>query len=149
MWKLQPGDRLDHWKRFRQRIDQLPLEEALIECSAFWQNAPFTPFYLDYLNTEVWPDPWQLVYENYYCDLAIALGIVYTLHLCEHGSSIELALRIYEDPVTKHQFNLAWIDKGKYVLNFDASEIVNRTQVPDKLMLLREFKSSDLKLDNY
>jgi len=149
MWKLQPGDRLDHWKRFRQRLNSLPLEEALVDCAGFWQDAPFTPFYLDYLNTELWPDPWELIYENYYCDLAIALGIVYTLHLCEHSSALDLGIRVYQDPETKYQYNLAWINQGKYVLNFISREVVNRTQVPDKLKLLAEFTSQDLKLDNY
>jgi hypothetical protein len=149
MWKLQPSDRLDHWRKFRHRLSDMPLESALSECSCFWRGAPFTPFYLDHQSPESWPNPWDLVYENYYCDLAIALGIVYTLHLCDHGRELDLSIRIYQDPVSRHQYNLAWIDHGKYVLNFQDDEIVNRKQVPDKLKLLAEFTSQQMKLDNY
>lgn len=149
MWKSQPSDRLDHWKQFRHRLASLPLEEALAECSAFWQKAPFTPYYLDYLTVGHWPTPWELVYENYYCDLAIALGIVYTLHLSGHLSVEDIGLRVYQDSETKHQYNLAWINQGKYVLNFNLPDVVNRIQVPDRLKLLAEFTSRDLKLDNY
>jgi hypothetical protein len=149
MWKLKPDDRLDRWKQFRKRLDTLPLELALAECVSFWQHAPFTPYYLDHSDQTNWPDPWQLVYENYYCDLAKALGIVYTLHLSEHGKQLSMSIKVYQDPITKGQYNLAWIDQGKYVLNFIANEIVNRTQIPKELKLLTELSSQDLKLQNY
>ena len=118
MWKLKPDDRLDRWKQFRKRLGTLPLEPALAECVDFWQKAPFTPYYLEHTDLTEWPDPWQLVYENYYCDLAKALGIVYTLHLSEHGKNLEMSIRVYRDPASRGQYNLAWIDQGKYVLNF-------------------------------
>jgi hypothetical protein len=149
MWKLKADDRLDHWKRFRQQIGAMPIDQALTACVDFWQRAPFTPFYLDHHAPEEWPDPWQLVYENWYCDLAKALGIVYTLHLSNHGSELELGIRVYQDTASRGQYNLVWIDSGKYVLNFNSDEIVNRTQVPKELKLLAELSSQDLKLHSY
>ena len=149
MWKLNPGDRLDHWKRFRQEIGAMPFEAALSAVQNFWNRAPFTPYYLDYHETHNWPDPWQLVYENYYCDLAKALGIVYTLQLSEHAKDISLEIRVCQDPKTKGQYNLVWIDSGKYVLNFSSEGIVNRTQVPQQLKLLACLTSEDLKLHTY
>jgi len=149
MWKLKPDDRLDRWKQFRKRLGTLPLESALAECVDFWQKAPFTPYYLEHADQTNWPDPWQLVYENYYCDLAKALGIVYTLHLSEHGTNLEMSIRVYQDPLSRGQYNLAWIDQGKYVLNFISDEIVNRTQLPKELKLLTELSSQDLKLHSY
>jgi hypothetical protein len=149
MWKLKPDDRLDRWKQFRKRLGTLPLESALAECVDFWQKAPFTPYYLEHADQTNWPDPWQLVYENYYCDLAKALGIVYTLHLSEHGTNLEMSIRVYQDTASRGQYNLAWIDQGKYVLNFISDEIVNRTQLPKELKLLTELSSQDLKLHSY
>lgn len=149
MWKLSADGRLDHWKTFRSRISSLPLEQALDECNEFWQRAPFTPFYLDHKDLESWPNPWQLIYENYYCDLAKALAIVYTLHLCAHGNQIDLEIHGYQDTTTRAQYNLVWINQGKYVLNFNTDEIVNRTQVPNHFKTLFKFSSKDLKLDNY
>jgi hypothetical protein len=148
MWKLKADDRLDRWKSFRQRLGELPLEQALVECQDFWQSAPFTPYYLDYHDLDKWPDPWQLVYENWYCDIAKALGIVYTLHLCRHGEQLKLAIHIYQDIETKGQYNLVWIDDGKYVLNFNPNEIVNRN-IPNSLKPIIKLSSEDLKLSNY
>lgn len=149
MWKLQPDDRLDHWKNFRRRIGTLSVEQALIECESFWQKAPFAPFYLDYHDTTNWPDPWQLIYENWYCDLAKALGIVYTLHLCEHGEAMELEIKVFQDPISRGQYNLVYIDKGKYVLNFVPGEVVNKTQIPTEFKCLTGLDSQALKLYAY
>jgi hypothetical protein len=149
MWKLKADDRLDHWKRFRQQIGAMPTEQALNACVDFWQKAPFTPFYLDHHDPANWPDPWQLVYENWYCDLAKALGIVYTLHLSSHGNVLDLGIRVYQDTASRGQYNLVWIDSGKYVLNFNSDEIVNRTQLPKELKLLAELSGQDLKLHSY
>lgn len=149
MWKLPPNGRLDHWKTFRSKISSLDLDQAIRECNEFWQRAPFTPFYLDHREVDSWPDPWQLIYENYYCDLARALGIVYTLHLSAHGKSIEQEILVCQDTATRAQYNLVYIDQGKYVLNFITHEVVNRTQVPNSIKILVKFSSEDLKLQNY
>lgn len=149
MWKLKADDRLENWKQFRRRIGTLPVDQALVECTDFWSRAPFTPFYLEHDNTNNWPDPWQLVYENYYCDLAKALGIVYTMYLSEHGATMSFVLRVYKDPKTQGQYNLVWIDDGKYVLNFIPGEVVNKKHIPTELKLLAELTSLDLKLDQY
>jgi hypothetical protein len=149
MWKLNPDGRFDHWKSFRSHIGSMDLERAIQECNDFWQRAPFTPFYLDHKEIDSWPDPWQLIYENCYCDLAKALGIVYTLHLSAHKNSVDLSIHICQDATTRAQYNLVWINQGKYVLNFITDEIVNRTQVPNSMKTLFKLSSKDLKLDNY
>lgn len=149
MWKLPMKDRLDRWKRLRLDINEIDSNKAFAQVSEFWSTAPFTPYYLDADNPETWPDPWTLIAENYYCDLAKALGIVYTIHLSSHGANHNIGIKVFLDEKTKGQYNLVWIDDGKYVLNFAESEIVNRTQLPVEFKLLAEFSSQDLKLNNY
>lgn len=149
MWKLTPNGRLDHWKTFRSKISSMDLNHALQECNDFWQRTPFTPFYLDYKEIDSWPDPWQLIYENCYCDLAKALGIVYTLHLSAHRNSLDLAIHICQDTTSRAQYNLVWINQGKYVLNYIGDAVVNRTQVPSNVKTLFKLSSKDLKLENY
>lgn len=149
MWKLNPNDRLDHWKMFRAKISGMSLDQAIQECNDFWQRAPFTPFYLDYKEIDCWPDPWQLVYENCYCDLAKALGIVYTLQLSAHKNSVDLAIHICQNTVSRVLYNLVWINQGKYVLNYISDTVVNRTQVEHNLKTLFKLSSKDLKLENY
>ena len=148
MWKLPSADRLEQWKRFRREINLLPFEQALEQTAKFWSRAPFTPFYLDHDKPDSWPDPWTLIAENYYCDLARALGILYTIHLSDH-SGHDLRLRVLRRKGTLYQYNLVWIDDGKYVLNLEPEEVVNKKSIPDDLAHVIDYASTELKLDNY
>jgi hypothetical protein len=148
MWKLEPSERVAQWRDFRKTLGDVSLEQALHDVSKFWNGAPFTPYYLDTSEPEKWPDPWTLIYDNYYCDIAKCLGIIYTITLTEHGKSLDVELRVYKDPSTGHEYNLAWIDQGKYVLNMLGDEIVNNKHI-DNLTLVRSFTADDLHLENY
>jgi hypothetical protein len=148
MWKLSAPERLERWKRFRQGLSEMDHASALDAIAEFWGSAPFVPFYLEYDQPDVWPDPWLLLTENYYCDLAHALGIVYTMYLSEH-SGHDVQLRVLSDPETRRQYNLVWIDEGKYVLNFKHHVVVNKQSIPDTLKTLVNYNSTDLKLDRF
>ena len=74
---------------------------------------------------------------------------MYTLYLSDHGKELEFEIRVYIDKNTRGHYNLSWIDEGKYVLNFSPEEILNRTQLPTELKLLKSISSIDLKLDQY
>lgn len=149
MWKLGPGERVAHWRDFRKSLESLPLEQALLDVSKFWSRAPFTPYYLDNNEPEKWPDPWSLIYDNYYCDIAKCLGIIYTVALIEQGKSLDIEMRLYKDKVTGHEYNLAWIDQGKYVLNMLDGEMVNNTQIDKNIELVRCYSAQELQLENY
>lgn len=146
MWKLKPDERLARWLAFRKKLDTVTFEHALDLVQDFWFDAPFTPYYLDPEKPETWPDPWTLISENYYCDLAKALGIAYTIYLSKHKP--ELEIRVYYDAETKYAYNLVLIDKGKYVINLLDDEIVNINSL-DKLTLKFKYSSKDLNLDSY
>lgn len=148
MWKLPPADRLEHWKRFRREIDSMTFEAALEQVAKFWNRAPFTPFYLEHDQPQNWPDPWTLIAENCYCDLAKALGIVYTLHLSNHKDH-NISLRIYRRSGTFHQYNLVWINNGKYVLNLESEEVVNKKSIPEDLVHIVNYSGAELGLDRY
>ena len=146
MWKLNSTERLSRWRDFRKSIEHLPIEEAIELVAKFWTACPFTPYYLDPDQPMSWPDPWTLVEENYWCDLAKCLGMLYTIKLTAHDPEVEI--RVYNDHESRAQYNLVWIDQGKYVLNMNDGEVVNKTQV-SKLILHRCYGSTELKLDKY
>lgn len=145
MWNYLPSERLRFWHDFRKKISEQPIEQAITESGHLWSYAPYVAHYLTTDHIENWPGPWELIYENYYCDLAKALGIVYTLYLSSHCPEIEI--RIYNDPSTKEQYNLVFIDKGKYVLNLVHDEVVNKAHVAKDLKLVKTITIHDLGLD--
>ena len=150
MWKLGLPERLEHWRRLRSDMDALEIGDALALAAEAWGKAPFTPFYLDYERPDTWPDPWTLIAENSYCDLARALGLLYTIHRSRHGAEHNLSLRILRRADDRSQYNLVVVDEGKYVLNFLDHEVVNiASTTKKKLVLLVEYTSEDLGLQRY
>jgi hypothetical protein len=149
MWKLKADERLIRWRDFRNNLGVMSLDDALIETVQLWDTAPFTPYYLDSEKNEDWPDPWTLITDNYYCDIAKALGIIYTICFSEHGSQLNAELRIYQDLVSRYNYNLAFFNDGKYVINMIPGEVVNNSHIDNTLKLLYRFSSDDLKLKQY
>lgn len=144
MFQLNNEDRLKVWREFRTELDSLPFETALNRVAEFWGRAPFVPYHLDINDPDNWPDPWTLITENHYCDLAKALGIVYTIALTTHGNGLEYEIRVYNDPSKGYDYNLVYLDQGKYILNMIDSEFVNIEQVEQKLVLKKTFSSKQL-----
>lgn len=148
-WNLRVSDRLTQWKDFRHKLSGLPLPNAIAEVNAMWSTAPFVTYYLPPDRPDEWPDPWTLLAENYYCDVAKALGILYTIYFTSH-KSVNLELRIYYDYQSKTRSNVVWIDDGKYILNYWPYEIVNTQLIEEKqLQLLYSYTTEDLQLDKY
>lgn len=146
MWSLNSESRLQKWKRFREDISSMPLEQALQATSEFWNGAPFTPYYLDNEDPKNWPDPWTLIHENYYCDVAKSLGILYTLMFSKHGTLLEPELRVYYNSEKKYFYNLAWFNNGKYILNMQDEAIVNIEQLDKELELKYRYTAEALNL---
>ena len=119
MWILKPDERLRDWKIFRNQISGQTLEQACSDTAHLWSYAPFVNYYIDpdrENSTSPWPDPWTLLHENYYCDVAKALGMLYTIYLSNH-KPLDIELRHYQCRETREAFNLVWLAKGKYILN--------------------------------
>lgn len=151
MWNLNPSDRLHEWKEFRDQIGKLDIEQAVRNTNHLWCYAPYVTHYLDSANHNEWPDPWSLLHENYYCDLAKSLGMLYTLYLCRHyrNGIDNLELRIYKNPTNRDVFNTVWVNSGKYILNLEFDSVVNKTLLDENLILTHNYSIEDLKLNLY
>ena len=120
MWPVTFADRLESWTALRNQAADLPAESALQKINTWWFMAPWQPYYLHWDDQKDWPDPWQLLNDNYYCDVARGLGILYTITLLDRAdlTSAELVL-------TDEGYNLVLMDQTKYILNWDRNTIVN------------------------
>lgn len=83
----------------------------------WWFSLPWCPYRLHWDDWREWPDPWQLLEENHFCDLARALGMLYTIHLSRIASTVVIAQ-------TSDQ-HLVLVDDGKYVLNWRQGQLLN------------------------
>lgn len=147
MWNLKPDERLRQWRQFRLDIGLEDLETALKSTSNLWSYAPYVSHYLHPQDISNWPDPWTLVYENYYCDIARALGMLYTLYLSDHWHRgiHDLEIRIMTEPTDV--YNTLWVNSGKYILNLEYNTIVNTSSIRKDIKTDYIISVKELKLD--
>ena len=123
MWPVDFSQRLESWNNLRNLCQTLPLEQALDAINSWWFNVPWRPYYLHWDDQSNWPDPWQLLSDNHYCDLARALGILYTITLLDRADLGDATMVL-----TDQGDNLVQVAKSKYILNWDKDTIVNTIQ---------------------
>jgi hypothetical protein len=133
MWPVTFADRLAAWANLRSQCNALDVESALTVINAWWFNTPWQPYYLHWDDQPNWPDPWQLLSDNIYCDLARGLGIVYTISLLDRADMMDAELVLSEDGS-----NLVLIAKEKYILNWNKELIVNTHQEVKPIRQLKQ-----------
>lgn len=136
MWTRQFESRLKGWNDLRTNCLGVDLEPCLQKINRFWMGSPWQPYYLHWDDQKTWPDPWQLLADDIYCDLARSLGIVYTILLLDR---IDIgAVEIVETD----QGNLVLVQSGKYILNWNPDTIVNNPST--EIKVTRSLDSSKL-----
>jgi len=109
--------------QLRQQAQNLPLESALTTINRWWFDSPWRPYYLHWDDQTAWPDPWQLLSDNIYCEVARGLGILYTITLLDRADMMPASLIL-----TRSGSNLVQVSKEKYILNWEADCVVNTNQ---------------------
>jgi hypothetical protein len=137
MWAKTFDDRLINWNRLRDHCQTLPLESALTTINQWWYRSPWRPYYLHWDDQLLWPDPWQLLSDNTFCDLARALGILYTISLLDRADMADTTLVLTDDGD-----NLVLVAKEKYILNWNPDTVVNTFQ---EVKIKKQLKQQQIK----
>ena len=119
MWPASFEQRLHAWGVLRESIQHAPVDQALADINAWWFRAPWRAYHLHWDDRPNWPDPWELLSDNIYCDLARGLGIMYTITLLDREDLQDSVL------TESDQGNLVLIQQGKYILNWDSEQVLN------------------------
>jgi hypothetical protein len=99
------------------------------DIDVWWQQTPWQPYYLHWDDHDHWPGPWDLLNDNVYCDLARALGIMYTVAMIERDDIVAVEL------VDTDQGNLVLVNQGKYILNWHKGDELN---IPSKQFTINQ-----------
>ncbi len=115
-------ERLIKWKDFRQQLELS--NTPFLDVSQFWSKAPFVNSFIDSNTPSNWPDPWHLVLDNQYDDLAIALGMLYTIKLTQRfiDSNFEIHMSMPEQKKSQRFFLVV---NKKHVLNYEYASVVD------------------------
>lgn len=128
-------NRLIEWNQLRQNNTDNTLEQALYNINNWWQMLPIDNHYLHWDDTRNWPNPWDLLADEVFCDLAKSLGIVYTLQFIDRSDIYDLTL-----VQTVEGDNLVFVNQGLYILNWSPTEILNNDTL--KLEITRTMEAS-------
>lgn len=122
MFDLHGNDRLTAWRQFRDSLEIS--NDPFKDVAEFWSHAPFVSPYLDPKNPSEWPDPWHLVLDLRLDDLAISLGMLYTLQLTRRFMDSNYEIHTSMSPEDKTLKYFLLVDK-KYALNLEYRAVVD------------------------
>lgn len=133
MFDTYGNERLTQWKEFRDSLEtsSAPFNEV----ATFWSRAPFVNSYVNPLQPQSWPDPWHLVLDNRYDDLAISLGMLYTIKLTQRFADIEFELHMIDRNNIKDNSYFIVFEKNT-VLNYNYGSVCNLNAVDAKSSII-------------
>jgi len=137
MWPPTFDARLSGWNQLRDQTQLLPINSALEKINSWWFGVPWQPYYLHWDDRPNWPNPWQLLSDDVYCDLARGLGILYTISMLDRADMVDANLVL-----TDNGSNLVLVTKEKYILNWNPDSIVNTFQ---EVKIKKQFKQQHIK----
>ena len=139
VWQQSLKQKLKTWRDFRLQLDDVDYEEDCLQAVVdWWKHAPVGSRELDIYDTESWPDPWQLNYNNMLDENSIALGMAYTLHLADWECDVLLVQNQEESWI-----KLLVLVDDNYVLNYTYG-IVEHKEILDGCTIVEKYATSTL-----
>lgn len=127
-------DRITSWAKFRHSLENS--SQPLQDIAEFWSDIKTIPFNkaVDPYNQFSWPSPWQIIADNVYDDLTLALMIGYTVKLTNKFQNSNVEIRTLVDSNRKQLYNVIYVD-NEFVLNYEKSRLVPVKDIPDSFFL--------------
>lgn len=145
-WQGSGEQRLRSWRQFRLTLAELTPIDALKAINHEWAYCPFVGRYLSPHDTTHWPDPWTLLSEGKFCSLARALGMLYTVSMCEQLKECELNLDIYTNQEGE-RYDLVVVNDD--VMNYVYDSVISIDQIETGLDLQYHYTKADLHTEKF
>ena len=133
-------DRLKAWHDFRETLltDPDPIQSTI----DFWSSAPITSRNIDPYDQSTWPDPWQMIEENSFCEYTKTLAIAYTLKLTDMYQDWQPIFYVGLDKSQSRLYYMCVLNDN--VLGFDLEKSVHITQLPKSIHIQKTIQLLDL-----
>lgn len=105
----------------RSTLEDQDIKTKCVEVDKWWQAVPLVGHYLHTDYVHEWPNPWELLAENHYCNIARGLGMFYTLYLLGVKDIAFVEAKDYNN----EEVVLVLVDNAKYILNYWPDTVVN------------------------
>ena len=123
-------DRLAACVAFRHTLEQStdPIQDV-INC---YNTSPTVSIHIDPWDQKTWPDPWQLIQENQYCEFARVLGMCYSLQLTDRFNGSNFEIHITTDYDKSENYYILVVDK--YAIGYYNNIYVFVDDLPSSLV---------------
>ena len=118
-------DRIKLWREFREQLETA--ENPLLDVIYFWNSVPISNIAADPYDTKTWPDPWELLKENTYCDFTKILAIYYTLQLTDRFSHSRFEIHIVLDEKESNIIYLLFVDNQ--AIGYYNNGVIDRKEI--------------------
>ena len=121
MWIEDYDSRLRSYRHLRLALPHANLERQLHVINEWWADAPEGTNIIHWQDRDNWPDPWKLLAESVYDELAKALGIAYTILFVDNTLDVNI-LRAMD---TNGNDCIVVLVNNKYILNWDSESVIS------------------------
>lgn len=134
MFQELAEDRLSAWVGFRHSLTDS--NTALEDIAEFWGNIKTIPFNyaVDPYNHFSWPNPWDIIANNIYDELTLAIIIGYTIKLTEEFKDSKVEVRTLVDSSRTRLYNLVHVN-DIYVLNYERGMVIKAQDITDSFFI--------------
>jgi hypothetical protein len=124
-------DRMRLWSEFRSTLETSnDPYSAVIE---FYKRAPLVSIQADPWDQKTWPDPWELLYDNQYCNFCKLLGICYSLQLTDKFKDTVFKIHICTNAEDSEVKYLLYVDD--IVIGYDMERAVYKNEIPENIFV--------------
>ncbi len=136
MFNKSKEQRLRAWVDFRKQLETSkdPLQDTI----DLYHMAPLVNIQVDPYNKDLWPNPWELLYDNKYCDFAKILGIADTLKLTDRFSNVPMMIHIYTDRENSEVKYLLFLEEK--VIGYEPKKAVDKHTIPSNIKFDMSFQ---------
>ena len=127
--------RLKSWSDFRESLESS--EDPINDVIEFYSKTPTVSIHTDPWTKTTWPDPWQLILENQYCEFCRVLGQCYSLQLTERFSGSIFEIHITIDRKKSDTHYILCVDD--IVLGYVADDYTTKEKLPSTLEIQKSY----------
>lgn len=140
MFEKKYEDRLKVWHDFRESLSNSrdPIQDTI----NFWNRAPLVSRNIDPYDPETWPDPWEMIEENSYCEYTKILAMAYTLKLSKTFENWQPTFKIGLDKQKSRLYYM--LEVNDKVLGFYQGKSVHIKELPDDIHIQKIIRLSEL-----
>lgn len=133
MFETPFEDRIAFWRNFRDSLEtsDTPFEDVI----GLYSTAPLMSIHTDPWDQHTWPQPWQLLEQNQYCDFRTVLACCYSLQLTDRFTTARFEIHIGMDYLDSQTHYLLFVNDS--VLGYPLNAVTVRSQLPATLVSQR------------